>query len=147
MSKQGSDKVAASPLKAAIFLILVWAAATNIMFFVLDKVVMIPFLYMMCFGFAYPVYTAVICFRYAKRYGLIWYFFGAMIIITVAEFCLVPGFSNITPNIILVTVLCEVFCGGIGNVFADKAAIDAAKAERRRKKSGEDKDYKNILDD
>ena len=36
---------------------------------------------------------------------------------------------------------------GIGNCFADKDAINAAKADKKRKKLKKEPEYKNILDD
>ena len=51
------------------------------------------------------------------------------------------------PNFIVLTVLTAGFAAGIGNCFADKDAINAAKEDKKRKKLKKEPEYKNILDD
>ena len=50
-------------------------------------------------------------------------------------------------ELIVLTVLTAGFAAGIGNCFADKDAINAAKEDKKRKKLKKEPEYKNILDD
>lgn len=57
------------------------------------------------------------------------------------------GSKSVVPNFIVLTVLTAGFAAGLGNCFADKDAINAAKEDKKRKKLKKEPEYKNILDD
>jgi hypothetical protein len=102
---------------------------------------------MLSFGFIYPVCALVINFRYGKRHGVRWYYCVAELVIMLAEFLLIADFREITPNIIVMTVLCLLFGTGIGGCFCDEQAVKTRDESRIRKKNKENAEYKNILDD
>lgn len=70
-----------------------------------------------------------------------------MIAVSVIEYIFVEEARSVVPNFIVLTVLTAAFAAGIGNCFADKDAINAAKADKKRKKLKKEPEYKNILDD
>lgn len=147
MSKRVSNGLWNSPLKAAAFTLAVWAAVTNLLFVIADKVLVSIFTLFLGFGFIYPISAVVLFFRLAKRHGLLWYFYAAVLAVTLAEYFLVDGFTSISPNIIVTTLLYLIFGCGFGSCFADKELINAEKEQRRRKKLNEDKEYRGILED
>lgn len=134
-----------SPVKSAVYTLILWAAAANILFVLSDKILVSVFMLFISFGLIYPVVSLVIFYRLAKRHGLLWYFYAAVIAAVTAEYFLVSGFNAISPNIIVCTILCLVFGCGIGSCFADNDAIKAEKERRRMHKLGEDKPYTGIL--
>ena len=83
----------------------------------------------------------------AKNYGLKWYVAPVMIAVSVIEYIFVEEARSVVPNFIVLTVLTAGFAAGIGNCFADKDAINAAKEDKKRKKLKKEPEYKNILDD
>ena len=107
-----------SPVKAALLYLVLWELVTVIMW----------------------LFTA-------KNYGLKWYVAPVMIAISVIEYIFVEEASSVVPNFIVLTVLTAGFAAGIGNCFADKDAINAAKADKKREKLKKEPEYKNILDD
>lgn len=136
-----------SPVKSAVAYNLLWAAVTNALFFLTDKVYMNITLFALSFMIVYPIMTFWLCFRHSKTFGLKWYVPIVIIAISTAEYFLVSDFKAITPNIIVMTVICVFFASGLGNCFADKEYIEAQNQERKIKKLHEDKKYKNITDD
>lgn len=146
MLKQKFDRIWESPIKASAFMAILWAAVTNILFILSDKVLVSIFALMMFFGFIYPAASLVMFFKLGKRHGILWYFYVSVIVVTVAEYLLVPHFTSISPNIIVMTILCLIFGCGFGSCFADNDMIKAEKEQRRLRKLNEDKAYKKILD-
>lgn len=156
MSKQGSDKkrtqaVKESPLDLpflyAGLIFLLWLIMTNVLFVIADRIWVSFFTLMVGFGFIYPAGSLVLFFRLGRRHGTVWYFYPAVIAAVTAEYILVPHFSSIIPNMIVMTIVCLLFGCGIGGCFADKTAIQAAKDLRRAKKLHEDVPYESILSD
>ena len=128
-------------------MLIIWAAMTNLLYILADKVIANMIFIMLGYMIIYPVCTLVICFLFARGHGFKWYLFTAMLVITVCEYIFISGFRSITPNIIVMTIICIIFGGGIGNCFADKFAIEQQTQKAKQKKNNEDKPYKKILDD
>lgn len=147
MLKKSLNSIFQSPVKSAAAAIFIWAVLTNTMFFLGDRVIDNLLFQVSAFMVIYPIGTLILCFIYAKSNGFRWYFYASMALITAAEYFLVPNFNAIIPNILITTLLCMVFGGGIGNCFADKAEIEAKKEQKKLKKNHEDEKYKKILDD
>jgi len=147
MSKRVFNGLWNSPLKASAFTLAVWAAVTNLLFVIADKVLVSIFMLFLGFGFIYPVSALVLFFRLSKRHGILWYFYAAILAVTSIEFFLVDGFKSISPNIIVMTLLCLIFGCGFGSCFADRELINSEKEQRRKKRLNEDKEYKGILED
>lgn len=147
MLKKSLDKILDKPLISAVSAIIIWASVTNIMFFLGDRLIDNLLFQIMSFMVVYPLGTLCLCFFYSKHNGLKWYFFVLMGLIVTAEYFFVSGFDSIIPNIIICTLLCMVFGGGIGNCFADKDEINARKTLKMQNKNHEDEPYKKILDD
>ena len=124
-----------SPVKAALLYLVLWELATVIIWLFTAKLFVIYPLFAVGFTVVYPVCTWWACYRHAKNYGLKWYVAPVMIAVSVV------------PNFIVLTVLTAGFAAGIGNCFADKDAINAAKEDKKRKKLKKEPEYKNILDD
>ena len=133
-------------LWAAIF-IAAWAALTNGMFLLTNYVLQDAFMLFLCFMVLYPVYSLVMCFIYAKGGGIRWYMPFAMVPIVTAEYILSENFRAIQPNIFVTTAFAMLFGSGIGNIFADKKALDAQKKAKHDTRLHEDKKYRKILDD
>lgn len=136
-----------SPVKAAVLYIALWEAATVLLWLFSAKLFVIYPLFAVGFTVGYPVYTWWACYRHAKKFGLKWYVAPMMIAAAVAEYIFVTEARSVVPNFIVLTVLTAGFAAGIGNCFADKDAINAAKEEKKRQKRREEPQYKNILDD
>lgn len=146
MLNQKFSRITDSPLKTVASALIIWAAVTNGLFLISDRLLVSLITLMLCFGLIYPVFMTFLCFKVAKRHGILWYYYTAVILVTAAEYAAVPHFKSIIPNIIVLTLLCLIFGCGIGNCFADKALIDSEKEQRRLKKLHEDKAYTGILD-
>ena len=116
-----------SPVKAALLYLVLWELATVIMWLFTAKLFVIYTLFAVGFTVVYPVCTWWACYRHAKNY--------------------VEEARSVVPNFIVLTVLTAGFAAGIGNCFADKDAINAAKEDKKRKKLKKEPEYKNILDD
>ena len=136
-----------SPVKAALLYLVLWELVTVIMWLFTAKLFVIYPLFAVGFTVVYPVCTWWACYRHAKNYGLKWYVAPVMIAISVIEYIFVEEASSVVPNFIVLTVLTAGFAAGIGNCFADKDAINAAKAGKKREKLKKEPEYKNILDD
>lgn len=147
MLKRVSNGLWNNPLKASAFTLAVWAAVTNLLFVIADKVLVSIFTLFLGFGFIYPISALVLFFKLSKRHGILWYFYIAALAVTTIEYLLVDGFKSISPNIIVMTLLCLIFGCGFGSCFADRELINAEKEQRRMKKLNEDKEYKGILED
>ncbi len=147
MLKRGFNRLWNNPLKASAFTLAVWAAVTNLLFVIADKVLVSIFTLFLGFGFIYPISALVLFFKLSKRHGILWYFYIAALAVTAIEYLLVDGFKSISPNIIVMTLLCLIFGCGFGSCFADRELINAEKEQRRKKKLNEDKEYKGILED
>ena len=125
----------------------IWAAVTNLMMLFVDKVMDNILTLMLCFGLIYPVGSAVLFFKFAKRHGLLWYFYAAVMGLAVLEYVLVKTYRIIIPNMLIMTALCLVFGCGIGSCFCDKQTVRKEREQRRLKRTGDDKPYTSILDE
>ena len=147
MSKHVFNRLWSSPLKASAVTLVMWAVITNLLFVIADKVFVSIFTLFLGFGFIYPVSAMVLFFRLSKRHGILWYFYAEILAVTCAEYFLVDGFMSISPNIIVMTLLCLIFGCGFGSCFADRDLIKSEKEQRRKKRLNEDKEYRGILED
>lgn len=147
MSRRVFNRLWSSPLKAAVLTLAIWAAVTNLLFVIADKVLVSIFTLFLGFGFIYPVSAVVLFFRLSKRHGILWYFYLAVLAVTALEYLLLDGFKSISPNIIVMTLLYLIFGCGFGSCFADRDMINAEKEQRRKKRLNEDKEYRGILED
>ena len=123
-----------SPVKAALLYLVLWELATVIIWLFTAKLFVIYPLFAVGFTVVYPVCTWWACYRHAKNYGLKWYVAPVMIAVSVIEYIFVEEARSVVPNFIVLTVLTAGFAAGIGNCFADKDAINAAKEDKKRKK-------------
>lgn len=142
-----SEHILERPVLWAVIFIAVWAALTNGMFLLTNYVLQDAFMLFLCFMVLYPLYSLVICFIYAKGGGIRWYMPFAMVPIVAAEYIISENFRAIQPNIFVTTAFAIVFGSGVGNIFADKKAIEAQKKAKKDKRLHEDKKYRKILDD
>lgn len=136
-----------SPVKTALLYLVLWELATVIMWLFTAKLFVIYPLFAVGFTVVYPVCTWWACYRHAKNYGLKWYVAPVMIAVSVIEYIFVEEAKSVVPNFIVLTVLTAGFAAGLGNCFADKDAINAAREDKKRKKLKKEPEYKNILDD
>ena len=133
-----------SPVKAALLYLVLWELATVIMWLFTAKLFVIYPLFAVGFTVVYPVCTWWACYRHAKNYGLKWYVAPVMIAVSVIEYIFVEA-RSVVPNFIVLTVLTAGFAAGLGNYFADRDIINAAKEDKKRKKLKKEPEYKNIL--
>ena len=136
-------KISESPIKSAILLVLLWTALFNIFYFT-GEYFLDNFIFQgIAFMIIYPAACFVMFYKYAKNFGQKWYVYIFTLLILVIEFALMKGVRAIVPNVIVSTVICLVFGGGIGGVFFDKNSVNFSD----KKKDKEEENYKKILDD
>lgn len=138
--------VSEKPVAAAFIAAAVWAAVLNVCFLLCQYVISSMGLYMVSFGFLYPAVTIVINFKYGKTFGIRWYLYLLQIAVIGAEFIFVNDFKEISPNPMVVDIICFIFAGGIGSCFADEEKIKAQKQAAARKRHREDVEYVGILE-
>ena len=142
MSKH-TFNISESPVKAAVLLILVWAAIFNILYFT-GEYVFDNFIFQgISFMIIYPVACFVMFYKYARNFGHKWYVYILTLVILLVEFISIKDVRAIIPNVIVSTVICLVFGGGIGGVFFDKNLAPVTE----KKKEKDEGNYKKILDD
>lgn len=146
MSGKGFDRIRQSPEFSALVTFLGWLCFGDLLILLIDKVLTIPFVLMMGFGFIYPVGMLVMFFRLCKRHGVMWYFPTAVIAATVLHYVLWDTYRAVVPNLIVMNILCLLFGCGLGGCFADKEAVRAYREQKRLKRLNEDKPYTPILE-
>lgn len=142
-----SEHIFEHPVLWAVISIAVWAAVTNVMFLLTNYVLQDAFMLFLCFMLIYPIGSLIICFLYAKRCGIKWYMPFSMVPIITFEYLISENFRAIQPNIFITTAFAMLFGSGVGNIFADKKALEAQKKAKHDKRLHEDKKYRKILDD
>ena len=143
MLRHISDSLRESPVKSGILLIAVWAVLFNILFaageYVFDNFIFQGISFMIL----YPAASFFMFYKYGKNFGHRWYTYVVVFVILLVEFIIFGGVRAIIPNIIVMTLLCMLFGGGLGGCFFDKTLLP----EKTRKKDRQQENYKNILDD
>lgn len=99
----------------------------------------IPFFIIM-YNMIFPIATAVGCFVFAKRHGIVYYLPVAMTSVSVLGFVFTELLKFAIPNVIAVTVITSFFGFGVGNVFY------GGNSGGNNKKTKEKK-YRSIVDD
>lgn len=143
MLKQRLNKIIESPLTSAAAAIILWAFELNILFFLGNYAVKNLIFIMAAFFLIYPVVTFTVYFIYAKLHGVKWYIYLASMVIVVSEYLLIKDFDTISPNIIVLTILCLVFGSGFGSCFSYSQKTKSKTHTKKQDKNN----YKNILDD
>lgn len=145
MLKQKLNKITDSPLISAVAALMLWAVELNGLFFLGNYTIKNLIFIMAAFFLIYPVITFVIYFIYAKLHGIKWYIYVVSILTVVSEYFLVTDFNTISPNIIVLTILCLVFGSGFGSCFSNSQPSSKDKNKTAKKQNKDD--YKKILDD
>lgn len=93
-----------------------WLALWGIIFIV-GNLLENLLLFILFYNVIYPIFTAFVCFVFAKRNGVVYFLPTSMGIVSILFYRLTELVKFALPNAIVTTLVCVIFATGIGNVF------------------------------